>query len=59
MNIRIGLFNPTAVFLGLRFSKTKLVTSLHTYDKDKEYPYLYLVEIGLLFIDITIEKRVD
>jgi hypothetical protein len=57
MDIRIELLSATHMFLGIRFSINKLVNSLKGYDKDKEYPNVYLLEIGLLFIDITIEKK--
>lgn len=45
------------MFLGVRFSINKLVDSLNYYNKDKEYPRVYLIEIGLLFIDIIIQKK--
>ena len=57
MDIRIELLSPTHMFLGIRFSVNKLVESLKGYDKDKEYPSVYLLEIGLLFIDIVIQKK--
>ena len=57
MDIRIELLSPTHMFLGIRFSVNKLVESLKGYDKDKEYPNVYLLEIGLLFIDIVIQKK--
>lgn len=57
MDIRIELLSPTHMFLGIRFSINKLVTSLEEYDKDKEYPNVYLLELGLLFIDIVIQKK--
>jgi|APGre2960657404_1045060.scaffolds.fasta_scaffold789209_1 hypothetical protein len=57
MDIRIELLSPTHMFLGIRFSINKLVDSLKGYDKDKEYPNVYLFEIGLLFIDIVIQKK--
>jgi hypothetical protein len=57
MDIRIELLSPTHMFLGIRFSINKLVNNIKGYDKDKEYPNVYLLEIGLLFIDITIQKK--
>lgn len=57
MDIRIELLSPTHMFLGIRFSVNKLVESLKGYDRDKEYPNVYLLEIGLLFIDIVIQKK--
>jgi hypothetical protein len=57
MNIKIEVLSPTHMFLGIRFSINKLIDSLKGYDKDKEYPNVYLLEIGLLFIDIIIEKK--
>ncbi len=57
MDIRIELLSPTHMFLGIRFSVNKLIESLKGYDKDKEYPNVYLLEIGLLFIDIVIQKK--
>jgi hypothetical protein len=57
MDIRIELLSPTHMFLGIRFSINKLVNNLKGYDKDKEYPNVYLLEIGLLFIDIIIQKK--
>jgi hypothetical protein len=57
MDIRIELLSPTHMFLGIRFSINKLVNNLKGYNKDKEYPNVYLLEIGLLFIDIIIQKK--
>ena len=57
MDIRIELLPKTYMFVGLRFSINKLVDKLQTFDKDKEYPKIYLLEIGLLFINITIQKK--
>jgi hypothetical protein len=57
MNIRINFLSSTHLFLGIKFTTTKLVEDLKTFDKNKEYPKVYHLEIGLLFVDITIEKR--
>lgn len=57
MDIRITLLSKSHLFLGIRFSINKLVERFNDYNKDKEYPRVYLLEIGLLFIDITIQKK--
>jgi hypothetical protein len=57
MDVRITLLSKTRMFFGIRFSINKLIDNLNYYNKDKEYPRVYLIEIGLIFIDITIQKK--
>ena len=57
MNIRIEFLNPNSLFVGFRFTHTKLVENINTYNPEKEYPRVYVFDIGFLFFDITITKK--
>lgn len=57
MHVQIKLLSATEIFLGLRFSITKLVDDISVYNPDKKYPNAYTLEIGLIFINIDIMKK--
>jgi hypothetical protein len=57
MNIKVKLFSTSSLFLGFKFLITKYVEDMRTYDPEKEYPDMYVFELGLLFIEICIEKK--
>lgn len=57
MYTKLRLLSSDDIFIGLRFSITKLVTDLSTYNPDKTYPKAYALDIGFLFgsIEFTIK----
>lgn len=57
MHTKIKLLSTDEIFLGIRFSITKLVTDLKSYNPDKEYPRAYALDIGFIFgsIEFTIK----
>lgn len=57
MHIKIKLLSADEIFIGLRFSITKLVTDLKTYSPNKEYPKAYALDIGLLFGSIELTYK--
>lgn len=57
MIFKISILSPSEIFVGLRFSISKLVSDVQSYDPSIEYPKAYSLEIGLLFITIDITKK--
>lgn len=57
MHIKIKLLSSDEIFIGLRFSITKLVKDLSTYSPDKEYPKAYGLDIGFLFGSIELTYK--
>jgi len=57
MKIQLKILSSSEIFLGLKFSITKMVEDITTYTKDKKYPKMYILEIGLIFISIEIYKK--
>lgn len=57
MHIKIRILSADEIFIGLRFSITKLVRDLKTYSSDKQYPKAYALDIGLLFGSIELTYK--
>jgi hypothetical protein len=52
MNIKLKLFPRNEFFFGIRVETTKLITDINSYNKNKDYPHVYIAEIGLIFLVI-------
>jgi len=59
MNIKIKMFPKNQMLVGLGIIISKIVTSkeMKDYDRTKEYPRMYTIEIGLLFAIIEVNIK--
>jgi hypothetical protein len=57
MNIKI--FPKNELFIGLKFTISNIITNrqINTYDNKGEYPKMYSIDIGLLFIVFEINIK--
>lgn len=59
MNIKIKLFPKDQILVGLGLVISKIISSkeMKDYDRKKEYPRMYTIEIGLIFAVIEINIK--
>jgi hypothetical protein len=57
MSVKIKLLTQDEIFIGIRFSLSKIVKDITRFDPDKEYPKAYCLDIGFLLGSIEITYK--